>query len=91
MIMNRRLEEAIAPVEALPDDRQSEAAEVLFAFLDAQAGDIQLTPEQIAEIERRMSDKEPFATDEEVRSTFARLTGEASFQETCACGHRSNS
>jgi hypothetical protein len=75
MTMNRRLEEAIAQVEALPDDRQSEAAEVLFAFLDAQAGDIQLTPEQIAEIERRMSDEEPFATDEEVRSTFARLTG----------------
>jgi hypothetical protein len=74
MMMNRRLEEAIAQVEALPDDRQGEAAEVLFAFLDTHAGDIQLTPEQIAEIERRMSDNEPFATDEEVRSTFARLT-----------------
>jgi hypothetical protein len=74
-MMNRRLEEAIAQVEALPDDRQNEAAEVLFAFLEAQAGDFQLTPEQIAEIERRMSDEEPFATDEEVRSMFARLTG----------------
>ena len=72
--MNRRLEEAIAQVEALPDDRQSEAAEVLFAFLDTQVGDIHLTPEQLAEIERRMSDSEPFATDEEVRSLFARLT-----------------
>jgi len=72
--MNRRLEEAIARVEALPDDRQGEAAEVLLAFLEMQAGDIHLTPEQIAEIERRMSDEEPFATDEEVKSTFARLT-----------------
>ena len=72
--MNRRLEEAIAQVEALPDDRQSEAAEVLFAFLDTHVGDIHLTPEQLAEIERRMSDSEPFATDEEVRSMFARLT-----------------
>ena len=71
--MNRRLEEAIARIEALPDDRQGEAAEVLFPFLDAP--DIQLTPEQIAEIERRMSNDEPFATNEEVRSTFARLTG----------------
>jgi hypothetical protein len=35
---------------------------------------IHLTPEQIAEIKRRMSDREPFATDEEVRRTFARLT-----------------
>jgi hypothetical protein len=33
-----------------------------------------LKPEQIAEIKRRMSDREPFATDEEVRGTFARLT-----------------
>ncbi|HEV7983573.1 MAG TPA: hypothetical protein VGP86_11810 [Xanthobacteraceae bacterium] len=73
--MNRRLEEAIAQVEALPDDRQSEAAEVLFAFLHTQVGDIHLTPEQLAEIERRVSDSEPFATDEEVRSMFARLTG----------------
>ena len=70
--MNKRLEEAIARVEALPDDRQNEAAEVLFAFLDA--SEIHLTSEQIAEIERRLSDDEPFATDEEVRSTFARLT-----------------
>jgi hypothetical protein len=73
-MMNRRLEEAIARVEALPDDRQSEAAEVLFAFLDTHVGDIQLTPAQIAEVERRMSDDEPFATDEEVRSTFVRLS-----------------
>jgi hypothetical protein len=36
--------------------------------------DIDLTPEQIAEIKRRMSDREPFATDREVRRTFARLT-----------------
>ncbi len=35
---------------------------------------IHLTPEQIAEIRRRMSDREPFATEEEVRGTFARLT-----------------
>jgi hypothetical protein len=74
--MNKRLEEAIARVEALSEDRQGEAAEVLFAFLDTHIGDVQLTPEQIAEIERRMSDNEPFATDEEVRSTFARLTSE---------------
>ena len=40
VIMNRRLEEAIARVEALPDDRQGEAAEVLFAFLDTHVADI---------------------------------------------------
>jgi len=41
----------------------------------ADVTDIQLTPEQIVEIERRMSDEEPFATEEEVQSMFARLTG----------------
>ena len=33
-----------------------------------------LTPEQIAEIERQLSDDEPYATDEEVRAVFDRLT-----------------
>jgi hypothetical protein len=35
---------------------------------------IRLTPEQLAEIKRRMSDHEPFATDKEVQATFARIT-----------------
>jgi hypothetical protein len=36
--------------------------------------EIDLTPEQIAEIERRLSDDEPFATVAEVRETFRRMT-----------------
>jgi hypothetical protein len=35
---------------------------------------IHLSRGQIAEIKRRISDREPFATDAEVRRTFARLT-----------------
>jgi hypothetical protein len=35
---------------------------------------IELTSEQIAEIKRRLSNDEPFATDAEVRATFERLT-----------------
>ena len=72
--MNKRLEEALAQVNALPDDRQEEIADVLFGLLDEQTSDIYLSPEQIAEIERCASDDEPFATEEEVRSVFARLT-----------------
>ena len=34
---------------------------------------MQLTPEQIAEIERRLNDDEPYATSEEVRDLYARL------------------
>jgi hypothetical protein len=33
-----------------------------------------LTPEQIAEIERRLSDDEGFASDDEVRALIDRLT-----------------
>jgi len=72
--INQQLEEAIERVKALPDDRQQEAAFILLGFLDQENPDLYLSPEQIAEIERCMSDDEPFASDEEVRSVFARLT-----------------
>ena len=72
--MNQRLEEAITQIKTLPDERQHEAALILLDFLDRQESDVDLTPEQIAEIERRMSDDGPYASDEEVRSLFARLT-----------------
>jgi hypothetical protein len=38
------------------------------------AADINLSPEQVAEIERRLSDEEPFADEADVRATFERLT-----------------
>ncbi len=72
--MNQLLEEALEQVKALPEERQQEAAQVLFAFLDQENPELYLSPEQIAEIERRMSDDGPYATDEEVRAVFARLT-----------------
>jgi hypothetical protein len=72
--MNQRLEEAVSKVRALPDDRQQEAAIILLDFLDRQQSDIALTPEQITEIEACASDDEPFATDDEVRAVFSRLT-----------------
>lgn len=72
--MNQQLEEVLERVRALPDDRQQEAAFILLGFLDQQNPDLYLSPEQIAEIERRASDDGPYATDEEVRSVFERLT-----------------
>ncbi len=72
--MNQQLEEAIERVKALPDDRQQEAAFILLGFLDQHTPDLYLSPEQIAEIERCMSDDEPLASEEEVRAVFARLT-----------------
>lgn len=72
--MNRQLEEVLEEVRALPDERQQEVAQVLLAFLDQQNPDLYLSPEQIAEIERRAADDGPYATDEEVREVFSRLT-----------------
>ena len=72
--MNLQLEEVIERVKALPDDRQQEAAFILLGFLDQENPDLYLSPEQIAEIERCMSDNKPFASEKEVRSVFPRLT-----------------
>jgi len=70
--MNKRLDEVLTRVKALPEEQQSQIADLLSDYLDQ--GEIHLTTEQIAEIERRLSDDEPFASDEEVRATFDRLT-----------------
>jgi recombinational DNA repair protein RecR len=72
--VNKQLDDAIARVRTLPDEQQREAARILLEFLDLQDSDMQLTPEQIAEIQRRLSDDEPYATSEEVRDLYARLT-----------------
>ena len=72
--MNKHLNEAIERVRTLPDDRQREAAEILFDFVDDQNREVYLTPEQIAEIERRLADDEGFLSDEEARAAIDRLT-----------------
>jgi hypothetical protein len=72
--VNKHLNEAIERVKTLPDDRQREAAEILLDFVEDQDRDVHLTQEQIAEIERRLSDDEGFASDEEVRAVIDRLT-----------------
>jgi hypothetical protein len=36
--------------------------------------DLEMPPEQVAEIERRSSEDEPCANEEEVRALYARLT-----------------
>jgi hypothetical protein len=72
--VNKQLNDAIERVKSLPDDRQREAAEILLDFVEDQNRDVLLTQEQIAEIERRLRDDEPFASVEEVRAVIDRLT-----------------
>jgi hypothetical protein len=69
--MNKQLSEAIARVSELPKDRQEAAAVLLLDFLDG-GPDIELTPAQIAEIERRLEQDE-VASDEEVKAFFDRI------------------
>ncbi|MEJ2377653.1 MAG: hypothetical protein P8Y53_12100 [Pseudolabrys sp.] len=70
--MNKQLSEAIARLSELPDDRQQAAAALLLEFLDNGDIEIELTPEQLAELDRRL-DSDDFASDEEVEAFFARL------------------
>jgi hypothetical protein len=73
-IMDKLLEDAISRLKSLPLDRQHEAAARLLDFLEEDGERAHLTPEQMEEIERRLSDPEPFASDDEVRATYDRLT-----------------
>ena len=67
----KELHDVIARLGDLPDDRQQAAAVLLLDFLDGDE-EIVLTPEQVAEIERRLED-EDFATNDEVRAFFDRI------------------
>jgi hypothetical protein len=69
--MNKRLSDAIVRLKELPEERQEAAASLLFDFID-HGDDFELTPEQIAEIERRLESNE-VATDEEVKAFFERM------------------
>jgi hypothetical protein len=72
-VMNRRLSDAIDKIRSLPEERQQQAAALLLDFLEHDDRDVQLTPEQLAEIEQALADDEPYASDEEVRVFFDRL------------------
>jgi hypothetical protein len=69
--MNKRLDEAITRLKALPEERQQAAALLLLDFLNHDEEDIELSPEQIAEIERRLAEDD-VATEDEVRRFFDR-------------------
>jgi uncharacterized protein YjiS (DUF1127 family) len=69
--MNKQLDEAITRLRELPDERQQAAALLLLDFLDHDGEDIGLSPQQIAEIERRLAEDD-VASEEEVRGFFHR-------------------
>ena len=70
--MNKRLDEALTKVKTLSEDEQQEAAEILLEYIEAREAGTWLTPEQLAEIERRL-EEDDVASDEEVKEVFTRL------------------
>ena len=68
--MTERLEEAIAQVRKLPPDRRDEAAELLLSVVEENPDALRLTPEQVAEVERRLEQPSQYASNEDVRAFF---------------------
>ena len=72
--MNKKLEPAIKRVQTWPEERQEEAADLLFEMEAQSTSSYRLTPEQVAEVERRLADPNPkFMTLAELRARLARL------------------
>lgn len=67
--MNKRLDEVLTKVRALPEQEQQAIAEILTDYLEAE---ILLTPEQWAEVDQALAEDD-VAADEEVEAFFARL------------------
>ena len=70
--MTKRLREAMKRVEALPEARQDEIAELLLDLAGRDSGSAALTDEQWAEIGRRMAEPRDYASDAEVEAYFKR-------------------
>lgn len=59
--------------ECLPDDRRAAIEELLADIMESEGADCDFTPEQLAELDRRMADPNPeYASPEEVEAFFAR-------------------
>ncbi len=69
--MNELLSKAISRLSVLPEERQQAAAAALLDFLDRDQ-DIDLTAEQLAEIERRLA-ADDVADDAETAAFFKRM------------------
>ena len=73
--MTDLLQKAITEARKLPSERQDVAAAMLLAFLAQELGEYRHSPEQVAEVKRRLAEPADYATDDEVEATFARLLG----------------
>lgn len=65
-----KLDEAIARLRALPRKDQDTAAEFVMEVITQNTGAIRLTPEQQAEVRRRLDRPAQLATHDQVRAYF---------------------
>ena len=69
--MTERLEEAIAKVRKLPPDRQDEAAALLLSMIEQDSDASRLTPQQAAEVQRRLAESSQYVPHDEVRACYS--------------------
>lgn len=71
--MSDRLNEVLAKVRQLPEDRQEEAADLLFELVEHDPAQFRLSAKQRAEVRRRLAEPPDYASDEEVEEAFQRF------------------
>lgn len=69
-VMTKLLTQAIAAIRTLPSERQDEAAELLLNLVQDDPHRVCLSPEQVAEVERRLRDPGSYVTQAQVREFF---------------------
>jgi hypothetical protein len=72
--MSRSLDDVLDELRALPERDQREAIDLITFFLEQRRSELTLSPEQIAEVKRRLADDEPIASEADVKALFDRLT-----------------
>ena len=68
--MTERLEEAIAKLRELSPDRQDEAAALLLSMVDQDSNVLHLTPQQAAEVARRIARPTEYVSHDGVRANY---------------------
>jgi hypothetical protein len=68
--MTKLLDAVFADLHRLPDDRQDALARMLRDYLEVEERDVQLSPEQVAEVEKRLAGPREFVSDEDMAAFF---------------------
>ena len=69
--MTERLEEAIAKLRELRSDRRDEAAAILLSMIEQDSNAPRLTPQQAAEVQRRLAESSQYVPHDEVRASYS--------------------